>query len=140
MDEKGLTYLPSASDDLGYPEEGKEGLFSHSDWQGIQQKTFLNWVNDKLRGNLKVAEWRINDLRQDLRDGLLVIYLLNNLMAPKKVQGGKHNKKPVHVTQKLDNLKAAIDFMNENGLPLVNIGKVLMFTIVFNVIIVVHPN
>eukprot|EP00800_Vazella_pourtalesii_P015806 TRINITY_DN434_c0_g1_i9.p1 TRINITY_DN434_c0_g1~~TRINITY_DN434_c0_g1_i9.p1 ORF type:complete len:372 (+),score=94.53 TRINITY_DN434_c0_g1_i9:94-1209(+) len=120
--EKSLTYLPMASDDFGYPDEGKEGLFTHEDWQGIQQKTFINWVNDKLRGNLKVAEWRINDLKHDLRDGLLLVYLLNNLKAPKKVGNGRYNKKPVHVTQKLENLKSCIDFMHENDIHLVNIG------------------
>lgn len=121
--EKSLTYLPMASDDFGYPDEGKEGLFTHEDWQGIQQKTFINWVNDKLRGNLKVAEWRINDLKHDLRDGLLLVYLLNNLKAPKKVGNGRYNKKPVHVTQKLENLKSCIDFMHENDIHLVNIGE-----------------
>ena len=121
--EKSLTYLPMASDDFGYPDESKEGLFTHEDWQGIQQKTFINWVNDKLRGNLKVAEWRINDLRHDLRDGLLLIYLLNNLKAPKKVGNGRYNKKPVHVTQKLENLKSCIDFMHNNDIHLVNIGE-----------------
>ena len=31
-------------------------------WKKIQQRTFTNWFNDRLRGNLKVAKRQVSSL------------------------------------------------------------------------------
>lgn len=50
---------------------GDEGVFARGktfrgkgvddSWKKIQERTFTNWVNDRLRGNLKVAKKQVSD-------------------------------------------------------------------------------
>lgn len=37
------------------------GKGADDSWKKIQERTFTNWVNDRLRGNLKVAKQQVRD-------------------------------------------------------------------------------
>ncbi len=63
--------------------DGAKGL-ADTGWIDVQRKTFTNWVNDKL----KATESQVEDLKEDLRDGVALITLLQ-LLAPGKKMPGK---------------------------------------------------
>ena len=90
-------------------------------WKKIQQRAFTNWFNDRLRGNLKVAKVQVNDLETDLKDGLLIIALLEQLAKPRKV--GRYNKNPTNKLHCIENLGACFRFTKSENIKLVNIGK-----------------
>ena len=90
-------------------------------WKKIQQRTFTNWFNDRLRGNLKVAKRQAEDVEKDLQDGILLIELLNILAKPRKIQ--RYNKNPRNKVQCMENLGAALEFIKSESIKLVNIGK-----------------
>ena len=91
-----------------------------SNWKKIQQKTFTNWFNDRLRGNLKVSKVKVNDLETDLSDGILLITLLENLAKPRKV--GRYNKTVNNKLRCIENLGFALQFIKSENIKLVNIG------------------
>jgi len=95
------------------------------DWKQIQQRTFTNWFNDRLRGNLKVAKRQAEDIQTDLQDGILLIDLLNILAKPRKIQ--RYNKNPKNKVQCMENLNSALNFIEKEGIKLVNIGKCLCY-------------
>lgn len=79
--------------------------------------TFTNWFNSHLK-----SERRVFDLSIDLKDGILLIKLLENL-TKKKVKNfmGKIPKTEAH---KLENLALAFDFMQSQQIKLIGIGKI----------------
>lgn len=94
-----------------------------TNWQRIQTNTFTNWFNNKLRGNLRSdakVTGRVEDLATDLQDGLLLIRLCDCVAKPKKI--ARYNKKPVLKPQKMENLSAALKFLQDEGIKFVNIG------------------
>jgi hypothetical protein len=94
-----------------------------SSWQRIQLNTLTNWINDRLRGNLRSdanVTGKVEDLSTDLQDGLLLIRLCNCLAKPKKIK--RFNKKPIIKLQKLENLSTALKFLQGEGVKFVNIG------------------
>ena len=93
------------------------------DWIHIQTKTFTNWFNDRLRGNLRLdatTTGKITDLSTDLQDGLLLIQLCNVLARPKKIT--RYNKRPILKPQKMENITTALKFLVDDGTKFVNIG------------------
>lgn len=91
-----------------------------SHWKIIQQRTFTNWFNDRLKGNLKVAESKVDDLETDLADGIHLISLLEELAKPRKV--GRWNRKPKNKLQCIENIGIALRFIYSENIKLVNIG------------------
>lgn len=85
------------------------------------KKILTNWFNNKLRGNLKVAQYQVKDLEHDLADGVLLIVLLEILAQPRKI--GRYTKKPTTKIQCLENLSLALKFIKSENIKLVNIGK-----------------
>jgi filamin len=63
---------------------------------------------------------RINDLQKDLKDGVLLINLLE-IISSKSV--GRYNKHPKVPTQKYENTAIAMDFIKKEGIKVVNIGN-----------------
>lgn len=90
-------------------------------WKQIQQRAFTNWFNDRLRGNLKVAKVQVEDLKTDLRDGLLIITLLEQLAKPRKV--GRYNKTTTNKLHCIENLGVCFRFTKSENIKFVNIGK-----------------
>ena len=89
-------------------------------WKKIQERTFTNWFNDRLRGHLKVAKKQVANLQTDLKDGVLLIDLLEKLTV-KTV--GRYNKNPNTKMHCIENLGNALKFIFAQNIKLVNIGK-----------------
>ncbi len=64
------------------PDGAVKGI-ADTGWIDVQRKTFTNWVNDKL----KATESQVEDLKDDLRDGVALITLLQILAPGKKMPG-----------------------------------------------------
>uniref|UniRef100_A0A452UBU0 Spectrin beta chain n=1 Tax=Ursus maritimus TaxID=29073 RepID=A0A452UBU0_URSMA len=81
----------------------------------VQKKTFTKWVNS----NLARVPCRITDLYKDLRDGRMLIKLLEVLsgeMLPKPTKG----KMRIHC---LENVDKALQFLKEQRVHLENMGS-----------------
>lgn len=81
----------------------------------VQKKTFTKWVNS----NLARVPCRITDLYKDLRDGRMLIKLLEVLsgeMLPKPTKG----KMRIHC---LENVDKALQFLREQRVHLENMGS-----------------
>jgi filamin len=86
-------------------------------WIDIQQDTFTNWCNNRLKN----TDTRINNLITDLDDGLRLIVLLEQLS--RRPFPRKYHKKPHGPFQRLENLERALDFIqHDEGIYMVNIG------------------
>ena len=85
-------------------------------WKRMQEKTFTNWVNEQL----KVQKMAVTNLATDFSDGVLLIVLLE-VLSHKKI--GKYNKKPKMRAQKSENIERVLEFIKQEGIRLVNIGK-----------------
>jgi len=83
----------------------------------IQKRTFTSWVNLHLKDRILL----VRDLFEDLRDGVLLINLIEIISAPRSV--GRYNKKPKFIPQKMENVQLALDFLRHEKIKLVNIGS-----------------
>eukprot|EP01088_Endostelium_zonatum_P011654 TRINITY_DN25809_c0_g1_i1.p1 TRINITY_DN25809_c0_g1~~TRINITY_DN25809_c0_g1_i1.p1 ORF type:complete len:439 (-),score=105.21 TRINITY_DN25809_c0_g1_i1:59-1375(-) len=86
-------------------------------WQDIQQNTFTQWCNH----HLKDRGMHINDLKTDLRDGVLLVNLLE-IISGKSL--GRYNRNPRVPNQKYENNAIAIEFLKTENIKLVNVGSV----------------
>lgn len=88
----------------------------HEDvWVEIQANTFRNWVNENLPANL-----RVSDLSQDLCTGVRLCTLVENLQGhPIRPSW---NKRPMNQHHYLENVTAALNAIEQDGVKLVNIG------------------
>lgn len=91
--------------------KGKEDL-----WIEIQAHTFRNWVNEHLRP----LGHSVSDLSTDFCDGTRLLFLVEALQ--KRTLRGKVLK-PQNQHQMLENVTRALDAVKEDGVKLVNIGK-----------------
>ena len=87
----------------------------------LQQTTFTNWINDFLKAGK--ADRIVEDLGTDLRDGILLIRLLENLTKT-KVKGfsGKDPKTEHH---KRENLTFAFRFMRAESIKMIGVGELI---------------
>ena len=67
---KAMSDLDSESGEVNNNEPAKTEA-----WVQIQERTFSNWMNDKL----KLYDLEVHDLKNDLRDGVLLCKLMNAL-------------------------------------------------------------
>ncbi len=58
-------------------------VMADKSWVYVQKKTFTNWVNDKL----KATDCKVEDLQVDLKDGIVLITLMQVLAPGKKMPG-----------------------------------------------------
>jgi filamin len=91
-------------------------LAEDAEWKRIQENTFTRWVNEHLRQ----ADTSINDLETDFSNGLKLISLLE-VLSGKKMP--RYNKKPNFRSQKLENVSIALNFLEAEGITLVNIDS-----------------
>jgi filamin len=84
-------------------------------WAEIQKKTFTNWVNV----HLSERGFKIENLANDLSDGLKLINLLEQISAKRLP---KYTKVVKFHNQKLENVGIALKFLKDEGLKLVAIG------------------
>jgi len=89
-----------------------------ADWIGIQNSTFLNWVNITLD---KAGADRIESLEEGLKTGAALIRILE--VVCKKPLGKKWKENPKLSIQQVENINLAFAFMEkEGGVKVVNIG------------------
>jgi filamin len=91
-------------------------LKADAEWKRIQQNTFTRWANE----HLKTVDKTIEDLSKDLSDGLKLIALIE-VLSGKKMP--RHNKRPNFRSQKLENVSIALEFLEREGITLVNIDS-----------------
>ncbi|EDV23711.1 uncharacterized protein TRIADDRAFT_37811 [Trichoplax adhaerens] len=83
-------------------------------WERQQRKTFTAWCNSHLRK----VDITINEIEQDLRDGLALIKLLE-VIASEKLPKPEKGKMRFH---KIANVNKALNFVISKGVKLVSIG------------------
>lgn len=97
-------------------------------WQEVQEETLVNWANVALRGPLNTDGedvLEIKNLKEDIKDGKIVMELLNNLSSTlgsgKQVR--KRYNKPRLEVQMRENLTECFKFIEQENIKLVNIGE-----------------
>lgn len=107
-------------------------------WIRIQEKTFKRWMNE----HLKHRKLEVEDITEDLNDGLALINLLE-VLSHKSI-GRNYTKKPRINAQKMENIVATFNFMKGEGIKIVNIDSTdimqgnmkltlgLIWTLIFN--------
>ncbi|KAK4241674.1 calponin homology domain-containing protein [Achaetomium macrosporum] len=84
-------------------------------WITVQQKTFTKWLNTKL----EVRNLEVKDLVRDLRDGVMLIHLLECLSGESL---GRYASRPKLRVQCFENANLALDFIKSRGIQMTNIG------------------
>lgn len=122
---RGLGYLETGALELGaVPMRGDR----RDEWKKIQRITFINWINDRLSGSKSSYSGHlVENIQEDLKDGLLLVKLLENLSG-RKLRG--YVKNPSFAAQKLANLNIAFELMNAENVKLIGIGERLIFRII----------
>ena len=90
----------------------------------MQQATFVNWVNDRLKVGGKAT--KVGDLTVDLQDGTVLVRLMEGLTG-NKVKG--YNRTPRLTAHKMDNLDLVFSFMRSSGIKVVGIGEIIIIVI-----------
>ncbi|KAF5295411.1 hypothetical protein FQA39_LY13072 [Lamprigera yunnana] len=101
----------------GHAARGMQIKGNEDVWVEIQANTFRNWVNEHLPTNLRVA-----DLSQDLCSGVTLCALVEALQ--RRPIKPSWNKRPVNQHHYLENVTAALNAIEQDGVKLVNIGNV----------------
>ena len=83
----------------------------------MEQKTLTNWVNDVL----KDTEYHVKDIKNDFKNGLMLIALLEALTSGRKIR--KCKKPPKVKAQMMENLELCINFMKLENVNLSSVGK-----------------
>ena len=81
----------------------------------VQKKTFTKWVNSHL---IRVGSYKVGDLYVDLRDGRLLIRLLE-ILSGERLPRPTRGKMRIHC---LENVDKALEFLKEQHVHLENIG------------------
>jgi len=84
-------------------------------WVDVQKKTFTRWANQFLSERML----KMQDLREDLKDGVKLCELLE-VISSKKV--GSYSRNPKLRYHFLENVGVALNFIKAEGLTLVGIG------------------
>ena len=110
----------SSEEEFEEPEEAmanaERELAADAEWKRIQQNTFTRWANE----HLKQANTSIENLETDLSNGLKLIALIE-VLSGKRIP--RYNKKPNFRSQKLENVSIALQFLEMEGITLVNIDS-----------------
>ncbi|ETM36872.1 hypothetical protein F441_17016 [Phytophthora nicotianae CJ01A1] len=89
----------------------------NEEWVDVQKNTFTRWANTYLSRK----RMTIDDLYEDLKDGIRLISLLQIICREKVCR--KFNKKPRMRIQKMENLNFAFAFMQKKNVNVTNIGS-----------------
>ncbi|CAK4079770.1 unnamed protein product [Aphanomyces euteiches] len=93
------------------------GSVSSEGWVDVQKNTFTRWANT----HLSKKRMEIDDLYEDLKDGLRLIALLQ--IVSRQPVAAKYNRNPRMRIQKLENLNLIFGFMAKNNMTITNIGS-----------------
>ncbi|XP_006823440.1 filamin-A-like [Saccoglossus kowalevskii] len=125
-----MTELQRQLSDRATSAEGhaaKSGMGGIGDdrWVEIQRNTFTNWMNEQLKPTGK----KVEDISEDLENGLLLISLTESLIETRggalqpTRRGSRYSKNPTNRIQKMENVSYALSLMEKEGIKLVNIGN-----------------
>lgn len=89
----------------------------------LDEITGTKWANGALRGHLTTKENRIQDLKTDLADGIILAELLENLTKTKFLYHREEKQLRIK-PQKMENLSFSFKVMEKDAVKLVNIGKI----------------
>ena len=81
----------------------------------VQHATFANWVNVRLKSDKQVT-----NLAVDLRDGTVLVRLVQNLTG-KKIKG--YHKSPQLPAHMLDNLDLVFKTIQSAGIKVIGMGE-----------------
>jgi len=84
-------------------------------WAEVQKRTFTRWMNV----HLSKRGLKVENLSNDLQDGVLLINVLEEISGQKIPKYHKVVKMRIHKTE---NVAAAMDFMRQQGLKFTNVG------------------
>ncbi|KAF1330408.1 Alpha-actinin-1, partial [Globisporangium splendens] len=87
------------------------------EWVDVQKLTFTRWANTYLSRK----RMQIDDLYEDLQDGIRLISLLQIICREKVCR--KFNRKPRMRIQKMENLNFALAFLQKKNVNVTNIGS-----------------
>ncbi|XP_028409338.1 filamin-C-like [Dendronephthya gigantea] len=90
---------------------------NQGDWVNLQKTTFTNWARENIRR--AYPDETIDDLATTFEDGVRLIKLVEVVSGKK---AGRYKSNPKVFSQKLDNIKMALDVLVYDGIKLVNIG------------------
>lgn len=79
-----------------------------------------NWVNEHLP-----QDQRVHDLSTDLCTGVRLCILVESLQG--RPMRPSYNKRPMNQHQYLENVTAALNAIEKDGVKLVNIGKLKIY-------------
>ncbi|XP_030559031.1 uncharacterized protein LOC115761414 [Drosophila novamexicana] len=96
--------------------QAEHNLDEHAQWKQIQQNTFTRWTNE----HLKSIGSSIDNLETDLSDGVRLIGLIE-VLSQKQLP--PHNKRTTFRSQKLENVSIALQFLQDEGIKIVNIDS-----------------
>lgn len=94
-------------------------------WRVVQEETLRNWLNSVLKGPLSSSTLQVENLSEDLKDARFITLLLNNLTTSGR-QVKIRNKNPRLPVQMRENLASCFEFIEEENIKLVNIGKLVL--------------
>ena len=72
----------------------------------------------------------MSDLQTDLRDGLVLVELIESIASPRKV--GRYNRRPAIKPQMIENLATVLNFLEREQIKIVNIGKIVFLFLAFH--------
>jgi spectrin beta len=119
-----ITQTPYIMDDMDFNDGGQSTarLFERTriqvladEREMVQKKTFTKWVNSHL---IRVGSYRVQDLYVDLRDGRLLIRLLE-ILSGERLPRPTRGKMRIHC---LENVDKALEFLKDQHVHLENIG------------------
>jgi len=98
-------------------------------WITMQHNTFANWVLEQL-GN-RTTELGVSgsvDLQTDLRDGRILCALMETLQQQRRRRTTANPvvKQPAYQHQCIENINQALRAMSDDGIKLVNIGRLTL--------------
>jgi Calponin homology (CH) domain len=91
------------------------------EWENSQAKTFTKWINSKIAGKDRSpveSSESVADIFTSLKDGRVLVRLLSILSGCTI----KYERRPQSIYQKIENVKAVLDFMEGHGISTTNIG------------------
>ena len=106
----------------------KASFVADRSWIDVQVKAFTKWFNLKLRKADK-EQLQLEDIFTDLADGTRLVELAACLNTKKNDDGSperplpKYNKTPKMRIHMLENLKVAFNYIQAEGVKMVNIGS-----------------
>eukprot|EP00808_Paulinella_micropora_P009439 g5513.t1 len=83
-------------------------------WMENQAKSFLRWMNF----TLKPKQMVVTEITEDLRDGLILAHLLQQVSG---TSPGQFNSRPRLRIHRLENINICLNFLRKNEIKLINI-------------------